>query len=256
MDQLEQLPFIYNSAKGAVHQAHATANALILINLCPAIFVLADSIHAAGLLGGPLKADNGLVGARRLALAAFNALALVDLSPAIAEADGSLGAGIGAVVRQAALAGVGHLVVGVRAGVAGIFDDVNQRRLVIFFPHCALVHTVGQKSLLRSGTQTMAHGQSNPLSHNGPLQEDGVPFVPHFTRQNLIRQFIDTMVVAAFVGELCHFRKNPLANISNPTVNVSHACTFLVLCILCHIALYHFCPFCASGYMRTCFARL
>ena len=162
MDQLEQLPFIYNSAKGAVHQAHATANALILVNLCPAIFVLADSIHTAGLLAGPLNYCTKL--AVFLTLAAFNALALVDLSPAIAEADGALGAGIGAVVRQAALAGVCHLVVGVRAGVAGIFDDVNQRRLVIFIRNIACLHPGCQMHRLILRTKGKSHRQTESLA--------------------------------------------------------------------------------------------
>ena len=52
------------------------------------------------------------------------------------------------MVRQTVLAGVCHLIVGVGAGVAGIFDDVDQRRLIILFPNGRFVHAVGQQTLL------------------------------------------------------------------------------------------------------------
>ncbi len=67
--------------------------------------------------------------------------------------------------------GLRHLVVGVRAGVAGIFDDVNQRRLVIFFGDGASLHAVGDHVLLRHVPQRQTHGQPDALTNDGPLQK-------------------------------------------------------------------------------------
>ena len=143
VDKLEQLSLIHNSAEGAVHQTHTAADALVLVDLRPAVLILADGVHAAGLLTGPLKADDGLIGAGRLALSAFDALALIDLRPTMVKADGFPGAGIGAVVGQTALAGVGHLIMGVRTGVTGIFNNVDQGWFVIPFPNCRLIRGIG-----------------------------------------------------------------------------------------------------------------
>ena len=78
----------------------------------------------------------------------------------------------------------------------------------------------------------MAHGQTDALPHDGALQEDGIPFVPHLARQDLIGQLIYAAVVAALVGQLCHLCKNPLANVRNSAVYVSHGRTFLVFRVI------------------------
>ena len=48
VDKLEQLSLIHNSAEGAVHQTHTAADALVLVDLRPAVLILADGVHAVG----------------------------------------------------------------------------------------------------------------------------------------------------------------------------------------------------------------
>ena len=46
-----------------------------------------------------------------------------------------------------ALTGLRHLVVGVRAGVTGVLDDVDQRWIVVLFGDGASLHAVGSFSM-------------------------------------------------------------------------------------------------------------
>ena len=73
------------------------------------------------------------------------------------------------MVGQAALAGIGHLVMGVRAGVAGVLDDVDEGWLVVALPDSGFICCVGQRLLLGCGAQAVTHGQADTLRHNGPL---------------------------------------------------------------------------------------
>ena len=73
LDDLKDLPLVHNGAEGAVHQTLAAVDAFFMVDVRPAILVLADGVHAAGLLTGPQEFDDGLIGAGGLALAALDA---------------------------------------------------------------------------------------------------------------------------------------------------------------------------------------
>ena len=200
MDQLEQLPLVHNGAEGAVHQAHTAVDALVIVDLGPAVLILADGVHAAGLLAGAEEFDDGLIGAGRLALAALDALGL----------------GVGAVTGQAPLAGVGDLVMSVGTGVAGVFDDVDQRGIVVFLGNGAFLHTVGQQRMLRHVPQGKAHGQADPLAHNSPLQEDGLADGAYLAGHQLIGQLLQPgIIVPALVCQLRHLGEHLLAHVGD-----------------------------------------
>ena len=128
-----------------------------------------------------------------------------------------------AVPRQTALTCARHLVVGGRAGVAGILDDVDQRGVVVFLRDGALLHAVGQQRVLRHRPQRQPHGQPYALAHNGPLQKHGLPLAPDLSRHDLVRQLLDPGVVAALVGQLCHLGKYPAADVRHAAFDVSHS---------------------------------
>ena len=128
---------------------------------------------------------------------------------------------------QTALAGVRHLVMGIGAGVTGILDDVNQGRLVVFFSNGAFLYTVGQHALLCGRAQTETHGKTNALANDGTLQKNRLPQLAYLAGNNLIGELVNPAIVAAFISELCYLRKNPLAQICNPTVIISHFVSFL-----------------------------
>ena len=234
MDELEQLALIYDRAEGAVHQAHTAADAFVLVDAGPAILVAGDGVHAAGLLTGPGELDDGVIGAGVPALAALDALALVDAGPAgTVYVDGALGAGVLTVAGQAALAGIGDLVVGGGAGVAGVLDDVDQRRVVVFLGDSAFLHAFGQNGMLRHGAQGQAHGKADTLTHDGALQKDGIAVVAHLSWYDLIGQLLHTPVIAALVGQLGHLGKDALAHIGDGAFEISHRVK--VLRVICNI---------------------
>ena len=179
------------------------------------MLILPDGVHTAGLLTRAGELDDGLIGAGGLALAALDALGLVDLGLAVLKVDGPLGTGVGAVPGQTALAGVGDLIVGVGTGVAGVFDDVDQRGIVVFLRDGALLHAVGQQRMLRHRTQGQSHSQPDPLAHDGALQKDGFPLPPDLAGYDLIGQLLDPGVVAALVGQLRHLGEHRFAHVGD-----------------------------------------
>ena len=63
LDELEYLALVRDGGEGAVHEAHAAGDALVVIYLGVAALVGADGVHAAGLGAGALYAADGVVGA-------------------------------------------------------------------------------------------------------------------------------------------------------------------------------------------------
>ena len=124
LDYLEYLALVGYGAEGAVHQAHAAGDALVVIYDGLAVFITAYGVHAAGLGAGPLYAADGVIGALVEALAALDALALVNVALAVLDVDGPLGAHRLAGMGQAALAVGGDPYLLGRAAVAGKGNDV------------------------------------------------------------------------------------------------------------------------------------
>ena len=227
VDQLEQLSLVHDGAEGAVHQAHAAADALVVVDAGVAVFILPDGVHAAGLLTGAGKLDDGLIGAGVLALAALDALALVDAGMAAAvDIDSVLGTGVLAVPRQAALAGVRHLVMGGLTAVAGVFDDVHQRGIVVLLRYGALLDAVAEQAVLRHRTQGQSHGQPDTLAHDGALQKNGRPLVAHLARHDLVGQLLHPPVIAAFISQSRYLGKHALTQIGDIAFEVSHKYVF------------------------------
>ena len=157
MDQLEQLSLIHDRAEGAIHQTHTAVDALVIVDLGVAVLILANGIHAAGLLAGPGKLDDGVVRAGIPAFAALDALILVDMRLSAFDSNGPLMAGILAMAGQTALAGVRDLIVGGRAAVTGVLYDVHQRRIVVLLRDGTLLHPVAEQAVLRHRPQGQAH---------------------------------------------------------------------------------------------------
>ena len=127
VDDLEDLALVGNGGEGAVHQAHAAGDALVVVDLGPAQLVGFDGVHAAGCGAGALNLADGVVGALVEAPAAFDALVLVNVAMRVlVQINGILGAHIHAGMGQAALAAVRNPDLLGGAGIAGKGDDIDQ----------------------------------------------------------------------------------------------------------------------------------
>ena len=134
-----------------------------------AMLVGADGVHAAGRLTGALHVDDGVVGAGTGALAALDALLRVNVAFAVDEGDRALGADPLAGSGQTVLAVLRHPVLVSRAGVAGIGNDIDERRLVILLGDGGGIHALGHQAAGLDGADGQAHSQPHPLTRNGAL---------------------------------------------------------------------------------------
>ena len=156
-------------------------------------------------------------------MTALDALRLVDLGLPVVERDGAAGAVIGTVLGQTALTGVRHLKMSRRTAVAGILDDVDQRRIVVFLRDRTLLHSVGEQVVLRNVAQGQAHSQTDPFANDGALQEDRLPELPNLSGHDLIGQLLHpAVVIPILIGKSCHLGKDPLANVGYAALDVAH----------------------------------
>ena len=169
LDDLKDLPLVHNGAEGTGHQALAAGHALVLIDLCPAVFVGNNGVHAAGRLTGALHVDDGVVGAGAGALAALDALFRVNVALAVDEGDCALGTDPLAGSCQTVLAVLRHPVLVGGAGVTGVWNDVDEGRLVILLGDGGGIHALGHQAAGLDGADGQAHSQPHPFTRNGAL---------------------------------------------------------------------------------------
>ena len=224
LDQLEDLALVHNGAEGAVHQAHAAGNALVLIDLSAAQVIGVDGVHAAGSGAGALHLHDGVVGAHIHTLAALDALVLIDYGLAAGgEGQSLLGAHIHARVGQAAAAEVGHFHLLFGAGIAGELDNVHQRGIVVLLSDHAVFDAGVGGRLLIHGAQGQTHGQTDALRNDGALQENAVAEAVDLTRNNFVGQAGNFLcVVLTLIREAGHFGKDPATDLGNRGVDTAH----------------------------------
>ena len=167
--------------------------------------------------------NDGIVGAGLGTLAALDALALVDVRSAVLELDGTLGTDLLAGAGKAVLAVLGDLVLIGRAGMAGIGNDVDERRLIVLLRHRCRIHALGDQMAAIHGAQGQSHGQTHPLTGNGTLQKDGLPVQGTVAGDDLIGQVICGINAVARVGHAGNLGENVLSNVRNQGRNSSHS---------------------------------
>ena len=149
-DHLEDLRLVCDRAERAVYQTLTAGNALLVINICSAIAVAVDGIHAAGCRARALLTDDGVILADIHAAAAFDALILIDNRTAVEAIERycALGTYLNARMRHAALTAVRDHDLIFLAGMACELDDVDQRRRVVGLLAGGSLDVVGQRRVL------------------------------------------------------------------------------------------------------------
>ena len=224
VDDLEDLALVRDGGEGAVHQAHAAGDALVVVDLGPAQLVGADGVHAAGCGAGALNLADGVVGALVEAPAAFDALVLVNVAMLVlVQINGILGAHIHARMGQAALAAVRNPDLLGGAGIAGKGDDIDQGLLKIFVVgRGRLLDTGADGRLLASGLQAHAKGQPHPLLDNGPLQKHVVAVAGHLSGNDGVGDHVHPLQIPALIGQAGLLCEYVAANIVYRAVYTSH----------------------------------
>ena len=224
LNELEQLALIRDRTERTVHKAHAAGDAFIVIDLGAPMLVGADGVHAARLGARALLQNNRVVGADVRALSAADAEILLNAAhAAVAELDRLFRADLAARMRQTVLTEVRDDVTLFRAGVAGKFQDVHQRRLIVFLRSRALLHTGGKRRVLVERTGAQPHCETEPLADNRSFQKDAAAVLGDLAGNDLVWQILNAGVVAALVAHAGDLREYLAANVGDGGINAANA---------------------------------
>ena len=227
-NHLIDLALVHNGAKGAGNQALAAGYTFVLVDDGLAVLIGADGIHAAGGLAGPLHVDDGIVIAGLGAFAAPDALAGIDLALAVNEADGIPGTDLLAGGSQAVLAVLRHPILIGGAGMAGIGNNVDQRRLIIALGNGRLIHTLGHQASGLNGADGQAHGKPHPLTCNGSLQKYGFPMQGLIPGHDDVGQILCLGVVGTGIGHAGDLGKYLFTDVGDQGRDSSHICSSIM----------------------------
>ena len=222
-DELENLALIRNGAEGAVHQAHAAGDALVIVDLGAALLVGFDRVHAAGGGAGALDVADGPVGALVKAFTALDALALVDVAVLFfIQVNGILGTHVHAGVGNAALTAVRNANLLGRAGIAGRVDDVYQGIFKIFLIRNSFVDMGAE---VTADINVHTQSQPHPGNDDRALQIHVVAVLCNISGHQLIGDQIHLVLVVLviLIGQAGHFGEYAAANIVYRAVYASHS---------------------------------
>ena len=166
--------------------------------------------------------DDGVIGAGLGALAAADALGRVDPALAVDEADGLPGAHLLAGGSQAVLAHIRDPIAIGWTDMAGVGNDVDQRRLIILPGNGGVIHALGHQAAGLDAAHGKAHGQPHPLTGNGPLQEDGLPVQRLVAGDDEKGQVLCLGIVLPGIGHPGHLGKNLFSDIGYQRRNPTH----------------------------------
>ena len=227
LNDLEDLALIHNGTKGTGNQALSTGNTLVLIDHRAALIIGTDGIHTAGGGAGALQMDNGVVRTGLGALAALDAFRLINVRLAVFELDSALGADLFAGTGKAVLAVLGDLILVGGAGMAGIGNGVDQRRLIILLRNRGMIHTLGDQMAAIRRTKAQAHSKAHTLTGNGPLQKNRLTVQRAVAGNNDVGQLLCLGIVAAVISHASDLSKDLFSDIRDQRRDSTH-CMYLL----------------------------
>ena len=167
-----------------------------------------------------------MIGTNIRALSALDALIRVDPGSSVCavQTHRVLRAHLHARVGKAALAAVCHIDPLFRTRIAGEFDHIDERRRVVCLRLIRLLDPLGYRCRVRCPAVRESHGKTEPLAHDRPLQKNIVSEISDFSRNDLIRKFLNPFVHRPFrvVRHSRHFSEDPVADLLDPCLYASH----------------------------------
>lgn len=163
------------------------------------------------------------------------------------KGDGALGTHFFTGVSQTTLAAVGDKHTLFRAGMAGKFDDVDQRRVIVFAGDGAFFNAIGNRRGFRSRTHRQANGQTQTFTNNGAFQEHAVAIRGFFPGNDFKGKLLDLFrVVAAFISHAGNLGENFSSDLCDRRIDSSHEMihlsSFDAIIIRCFMLGYKTCP--------------
>ena len=105
--------------------------------------------------------------------------------------------------------------------MAGVGDDVDERRLVILFGNGGVVHALGQKCARLHGLQGQAHRQPHALARDGALEKDRFPVQRARAGDDPVWDILHLAAVAG-IGHPGNLGEDLFADIGDERGNAAH----------------------------------
>ena len=172
-----------------------------------------NRIHATGLRARTFLMDNGTVRTGTHTTSALDTFVRINMGTPIYHGNCTFRTDFHTRMFQTSLTSFRHQHPVLRAGMTGKFDNINQRRLIIFFFHQAGLHTLRNFGMFRNLSQGKSHGYPQTLSNYRSLEKDALTIRSYLSRYNLIGQLVQTAAVSALICHSGNFCKNFVANL-------------------------------------------
>ena len=143
--------------------------------------------------------------------------------------DSSLRANLLTWMSSTALAHIGDNCLIVQTFVAGKFDDVNQRWLIVALCDRTLIYTICHWRMFSQCTVRQSNCKSKTLSDDGSLGKYALTKTCQLSRHNFIWKLLQTGIISAFVSKSCYFGEYFFTHICYIGVNSSDAHFILLL---------------------------
>ena len=186
------------------------------------MLVARNGVHTARAGARALQLQNRPIRANLGAAAAFDAFFLIDHGFTVYDGNSVPRADLLAGMRQTALTAVRHTVLLFRAGIAGKFNDIDKRRIIVLLRDCALVDSHRNRRVLVHRAQRQADGKAQALSDNRALQKNGVAVLRRLSMDNLVRQALDSRIIAALICQARNLCKYLSPDIRHRCINAPH----------------------------------
>ena len=109
-------------------------------------------------------------------------------------------------------------------GIAGKFNDINERRSIVSFCLVSSFNAIGYRGMLCSTAVWQTHCQTQAFAYNCTLQKYIVSEISGFSRNNLIWKFFHTFLYRPFgmISHTGYFCKNFVTDFLNSGFDASH----------------------------------
>ena len=106
--------------------------------------------------------------------------------------------------------------------MAGVGDDVDERRLVVLLGNGGGIHALGHQVTGLDGPQVQTHGRADTLAGDGALQEDGVAVQRLIAGNDDVGQLVHALVAPAGIGHAGNLGEDLLADVRDQGRDASH----------------------------------
>ena len=211
---LEYLTFVNDSAERTTDQTHTTGHTFLLIDLSSSMFIRMNSIHATGFCTGTFLMNDRIIRTGLHASATFDTFLRINVRLSIYHGNSSLRTDLFTWMFQTALTSFGHDHPVLWTGMTGKFNNIDQWRLIIFFLHQTVLHSLGDQGMLGNLSKGKTKCHTKSLSYNRSLQENTFSIRSNLPRYDLIRKLLHLSAVSVFISHAGDLRKNLVTDLS------------------------------------------